>query len=222
LTYTNTLFGDNAYPTYPDYVRRANFVVAITLLHELAHAVEFLRFNGSSDLTAQHIKLDRRFQPLAHPDGLADPDSEEAACAEMGYELEARLFGGMTISCFNLAGEEYRFFEQISSENEEEEEEEEEEDDDEGGGFPVVMPVFGLGLEDLGYMRNWPRSGEKQWLIPMRWIKWWWSRANLDLLSNQGPQVLPPPLDNGEYWDGEDSFKNEVWAPRMWPYVGGG
>lgn len=231
ITYTNTLYGKHAYPTYPDYLHRAHFVTAITLIHELTHAVEFLKFNWSSDLSAQHIRLDRRLQPLVHADGLADPDREEAACAEMGNELEARLFGGMSIICYNLTGLEYRFFEQKDNGGEDEDEDAMEDDDEDKGGFANVMPLFGLGLEDMEYMRNFQdvKPEQKSWPIPMRWIKWWWSKANLDRLSEQGTDALPPLINEGvEYWaevkrgDGEDRFKAEFWHRRDWPYVDGG
>jgi hypothetical protein len=52
-------------------------------------------------------------------------------------------------------------------------------------------PVYGLFLHDMGYSRSTVLEPSRYWLVPMRWVAFWFKKENLDLLNRHGAKVLP-------------------------------
>jgi hypothetical protein len=74
--------------TYPAYCLRAQLLVAMTLLHELAHAVEFLRFIEMGQTENEYL-CPKKFEVYWHTDA-----GQDQLMHEWGFELELSLLGG--------------------------------------------------------------------------------------------------------------------------------
>ena len=74
---------------YPDYALRAQLLLAIVLIHELAHAVGFLRFYDIMTGNKAIIFTTKGLDVYWHANTDKAPNMHE-----WGFELEAALLGG--------------------------------------------------------------------------------------------------------------------------------